>query len=202
MSDHVIEWLSAYIDGELKGGRLHQVKEHLAHCEACRAELESWQGLSALVQEVPVPEFTSNERFVAQVNLRLPQRQVRATRRNVIEAGWWMIPIGLLAAWIFISTAVLVSDVISAADGLGLMDSATTLRVSDASSDAYWTAELGQMGVLEGEGLQWAEATEDFTRNVVPQFTWQVSIALLYLAWIAIGWARRAHPGHAGLLEG
>ena len=191
MSDHVIEWLNAYLDDELKGGRLHQVERHLAQCEACREELESLQGLSALLQEVPAPEFTSNERFVAQVNLRLPQGQTRAMQSKVIEAGWWMIPIGLLAAWIFFSTAVLVSDMISAADRFGWLDTSGTMLVPDESRNADWTSALGQIGLLEGESLQWAESTEDFTRNVLPQFIWQVSIALLYLAWIAIGWARR-----------
>ena len=27
--NHVLEWLEAYLDGELKGGRLHQVEAHL-----------------------------------------------------------------------------------------------------------------------------------------------------------------------------
>ena len=56
MSNHVIEWLSAYLDGELKGKQLHQVEEHLAECEACQAELDSLQGLSSLLQEVPEAE--------------------------------------------------------------------------------------------------------------------------------------------------
>ena len=64
MSNHVTEWLNAYYDGELKGKRLQQVEEHLIECEACQAELESLQGLSALLQEVPAPEFPSPERFL------------------------------------------------------------------------------------------------------------------------------------------
>jgi predicted anti-sigma-YlaC factor YlaD len=202
MSDHVNEWLNAYLDGELNGRRLHQVEEHLAHCESCQAELESLQGLSALLQQVPAPEFTSNVRFVAQVNLRLPQGQVKATRRNVIEAGWWMIPIGLLTAWIFLSTAILVSDMVSTADSIGVLDSASTFLVSDTSSNEFWSSMLGQIGLLEGTSLQWIELTEDFTRNVVPQFIWQASIALLYLAWIAIWWARHVRQPHGRLLEG
>jgi predicted anti-sigma-YlaC factor YlaD len=202
MSDHVIEWLNAYLDGELKGGRLHQVEAHLAGCEACQAELESLQGLSALLQEVPAAEFTSNERFVAQVNLRLPQRQVKGPRNSVMEAGWWMIPVGLLAAWIFISTAILVSDMVTAANGFGLLDGAGVLPVSGTSSNAFWTTTLGRFGVLEGDGLQWAETTESFTRNVLPQFIWQFSIALLYLSWIAIWWARHTRQGQVPLLEG
>lgn len=90
MSNHVSEWLNAYLDGELKNGRLHQVEEHLAECETCQAELESLQGLSVLLREVPAVQFTSNERFAAQVNLRLPQRRVVTTRRRDLKwAGGW-----------------------------------------------------------------------------------------------------------------
>lgn len=202
MSDHVREWLNAYLDGELQGGRLHQLQGHLAECEACRAELEALQGLSALLHEVPAAEFPSTERFASQVNLLLPQKRTAAPRRQLLEAGWWLIPIGLLTAWIFFSTTVFVSDMLSAANNFGLLDSNTALLVSDPSAGAYWTSMLGQVGLLEGEALGWAERTESFTRNVLPQFIWQVSIALLYLTWIAVWWTRRRHQGQVPLLEG
>jgi hypothetical protein len=48
--NHVLEWLEAYLDGELKGGRLHQVEAHLQVCEDCRAELLALRQLSALLQ--------------------------------------------------------------------------------------------------------------------------------------------------------
>jgi len=202
MSNHINEWLNSYVDGELKDRQLRQVEEHLAECETCRAELVSLQGLSALLREVPVPEFISNERFVSQVSLRLPQRQVKMTRNNVMEAGWWLIPIGLLTAWIFFSTAILISDMVSTADNFGLLDTAKTLLVSNSPDNAGWTSTLGQIGVLQGDNLQWAERTESYTRNILPQFIWQVSIALLYLAWIATWWARQTRQGQVPLLEG
>ncbi|PWB69736.1 MAG: hypothetical protein C3F07_18670 [Anaerolineales bacterium] len=202
MSDHVTEWLNAYLDGELSGRRLHQVEEHLAECETCQSELESLQGLSALLQEVPAAESISPERFAAQVNLRLPHRPVKRTRNRIIEVGWWMVPVGLLAVWIFISTAILVSDMVSAANNIGLLDNGTALLISGTAENAGWTAALGQFGILQGNSLHWAEFTESFSRNVLPQFAWQVSIALLYLAWIAIWWARRTRQGHGQLLEG
>ena len=201
MSNHVSEWLNAYLDGELKNGRLHQVQEHLAECETCLAELESLQGLSALLQEVPAAEFTSNERFAAQVNLRLPQRRVVTTRRRFLEVGWWMAPVGLLMIWIFISTTIFVSDMVSTAENFGLLDDASPLLVSDSSA-GMWISILEQFGLLEGEGLQWAERIESYTRNVLPQFIWQVSIAMLYLTWIAIWWARQRRQGQVPLLEG
>lgn len=202
MSEHVTEWLNAYHDGELKGRRLQRVQEHLAECDACRAELESLQGLSALLQEAPEAEFASHERFVSQVNLRLPERRPMPTRGRLIEAGWWMIPVGLLMAWIFVSTAVLVSDAVTAAHNLGLLDTSGALLAADPSDSAVWTSRLGQFGLLEGESLRWAETAESFTRNVLPQFIWQVAIAILYLTWIAIWWARQRRGEPVPLLEG
>lgn len=202
MSNHVMEWLNAYFDGELKGTRLRQVEEHLAECETCQAELDALQGLSAMLQEVPGAEFPSAERFATQVNLLLPQRRTAAPRRQLLEVGWWMIPVGLLMAWVFVSTAVLVSDVFSAADSFGLLDDTTSALVAGSSDHAVWTSMLAQVGLLEGDSLGWAKATESFTRNVLPQFIWQVSIAVLYLTWIALWWARRTRQGHGQLLEG
>ena len=82
MSKHVTEWLNAYLDGELNGSQLQQVEAHLAECEACQAELESLERLSSLLHEVPAPEFTSPERFAAQVNLRLPHRRTVNSRKQ------------------------------------------------------------------------------------------------------------------------
>jgi uncharacterized membrane protein YbhN (UPF0104 family) len=61
---------------------------------------------------------------------------------------------------------------------------------SGPSSDIYLSATLGQAGLLSGNGLNWAEATETFTRISLPQIGLQISIALLYLSWMAIWWAR------------
>ena len=200
MSNHITEWLNAYLDGELKGRRLHQVEEHLAGCEACQTELESLQGLSALLREVPAAEFTPPERFASQVNLLLPQKRETTTRRKILEVGWWMVPVGLLTVWIFISTTILVSDMVSVANNFGLLDNANVLA-SDTSNNAYWTSTLGQFGLLEGNSLQWAETTENISRNLILQIVWQVSIALLYLTWIAIWWARRTRQGNGQALE-
>ncbi len=200
MSNHVIEWLNACLDGELKGKKLHQVEEHLAECEACQAELESLQGMSSLLHEVPAGEFTANETFVSQVNLLLPQRPVASTRRKILEVGWWMVPIGLLTVWVFISTTILVSDMLSVANNFGLLDHVGVMA-SDTSSNAYWTSTLGQFGLLQGSNLQWAERTESISRNLIPQIVWQISIALLYLTWIAIWWARQRLQGSGQALE-
>ena len=34
MSKHVIEWLNAYLDGELRDSQVQQVEAHLVECES------------------------------------------------------------------------------------------------------------------------------------------------------------------------
>lgn len=204
MSNHVTEWLNAYLDGELKNGKLHQVEKHLTECEECQAELESLQNVSSLLREVPAPEFISSERFASQVSLRLPHEQPRATKRKAQEMGWWMIPVSLLMLWFFIGTVEVVGDVISTADRLGILSlgDTPTWLATGSSSGAVWSGTLGEFGLLSGDSLQWAELTESFTRNNLPQIVLQVAIALLYLSWIAIWWARQTRREHGQLLEG
>lgn len=202
MSTHVHEWLNAYYDGELRGNRLQQVEEHLAECELCQTELESLDRLSTLLQEAPVPAFTREERFASQVSLRLPHKKPFPFRKQVVEAGWWMIPVGLLGAWVFLGTAFFVSDLVSTANRLGLLNNVSAWLTSGSSNQAAWTATLGQFGILSGTTLGWAETTEAFTRTSLPFITIQISIALLYMSWIAIWWVRHQRQGTGQLLEG
>jgi len=201
MSNHMTEWLNAYFDGELTGKRLEQVEAHLVECEACQAELDSLQSLSRLLHEVPAPEFTSVEPFAAQVNLRIPRKQAVVSRKQIYEMGWWMIPVGLLAAWIFIGTSFVVGDILATASNLGLLTGISGWLSSGASNDVYLSTSIGQMGLLTGNGLSWAEATETFTRISLPQLTLNVSIALLYLSWFAIWWVRHTRQQHGQLLD-
>jgi predicted anti-sigma-YlaC factor YlaD len=206
MPDHVTEWLNAYLDSELKNGRLQMVEAHLAQCEACQAELEALRDVSRLLHKIPKPEFIPVERFTTQVNLLLPNRPVAAAGSKLFELGWWMIPVGLLAAWIFISTAVLVSNMVSTANSFGFLDNTTASWVSGSSESVSWTSALGRLGLMENNGLQqWFEITEGYSRNFLPQFIWQIAIALLYLTWIAIWWARQtrqARQTYGQALEG
>jgi hypothetical protein len=204
MLTHVSEWLNAYHDGELHGSRLHHVETHLASCELCQAELESLESLSGLLQQVPAPEFISAERFAAQVNLRLPHKQSSVSRRQILEIGWWMIPVGLLGAWVFVATSTVLSDVLSAANNFGLLSGISNWLSFGSSNGIYLSSTLGQAGLLSGNGLNWAESTEAFTRMSLPQISLQISIALLYWSWMAIWWARHTRhqrQQHGQLLE-
>ena len=45
--------LSAYLDGQLSAGNLHQVEEHLAMCHGCQEELRSLEATVALLHRLP-----------------------------------------------------------------------------------------------------------------------------------------------------
>lgn len=201
MSEHSTEWLNAYLDGELHGSRLYRVEAHLSACQACQAELAALKRLSGLLHGIPLPEFTSPDRFTAQVNLRSPHRQVATSTSRILEIGWWLIPAGLLAAWIFIHTLFLVNDIFSAANRLGLMTSVSDWMLFGAGTGADWSATLAQFGFLSGSSLDLAATTEAFARTSLQQISLQVSIALLYLSWIAIWWAGQTRQGHGQLLQ-
>ena len=155
-----------------------------------------------MLQEVPAPEFPSPERFATQVNLLLPQKRTSTPGSQLFEVGWWMIPVGLLAVWVFISTAVLLGDAVSVAKNFGILDSTIASFIATPSNTADVTSTLGQFGMLQGNSLQWAETTENFTRDLFPQIILQVSVALLYLTWFAVWWARHTRQLNTPLLEG
>lgn len=189
MSEHTLELLGAYIDGELRGGRLRKVEAHLDKCQTCLEEYYALQALSATLRAAPAPDFPAPEHLAADVALRLPRKPVKPMRTQALEVGWWLAPVGLIVAWIFVSTTILVSNMITAAGDFGLLDSASAWLVA-GSSGAEFSALIGQFGLLEGSSLEWFTLSESFTRTFVSSVFWQVSIAMLYLSWFAIWWAR------------
>lgn len=121
MTGHVMIWLGAYVDGELRGRRLRQVEAHLEDCAACRAELESLRALSALLGESPSPAtLTPPERFVVQVGLRLPRRPERSSWQKTLEIGWQLAPLGLFGAWAFLQAVLAVAGVVLLLQSFGL----------------------------------------------------------------------------------
>ena len=200
MSDHIPELLGAYIDGELRGGQLRKVETHLSECQTCLEEYYALQALSETLHAAPLPDFPAADRFTAEVALRLPRVPVKPLRTKALEVGWWLVPVGLIVAWIFVSTTILISNLVTAAGDFGLLDSASAWLVA-GSSGANYSALAGQFGLLEGSSLEWFEVSESFSRTFITSIFWQVAIAMLYLSWFAIWWARHTRQGLGRPLE-
>jgi len=201
MSDHVVDLLGAYMDNELHGKQLQKVETHLFECAACQKEYAALRALSATLSEVPAPEFLSSERLAADIALRLPRRPVTSTPQKALEIGWWLVPVGLIAAWVFISTTLLVSNMVTTASEFGLLNSTSEWLVAGSSRATNYSAFVGQFGSFEPDTLQWITRSESYTRNLVVAIFWQVSIAMLYLSWMAIWWARHTRRGLGQPLE-
>ena len=105
MTQHVDAWLEVYHDGELEVKRVAAVEAHLAGCEVCREKLARLQSLTLLLQEAPPAEvLTPDDRFVANLGLRLPRRELQPNFGRALRWGWHLLPLGLLVIWGFLHT--------------------------------------------------------------------------------------------------
>jgi predicted anti-sigma-YlaC factor YlaD len=193
MNGHVTSWIAAYHDGELGGRRLRQVEDHLAECEACRAELEQLQCLSTLLRESPAAKgLLSPERFAAQVGLRLPRRPTKPTWQRTLEASWRLAPAGLIGAWAFVQAVFIVTGVVLIAlqvcgiDVLGLQQ--------PVSHETWLTAILNLFQARLGDTtLTILKAISTLGWGLTFYLTATIAIILLYWSWLASLWARRRH---------
>lgn len=107
MSSHLGPALTAYLDGELDHARREDVQVHLAHCAACRAELELLRGLRTSLRDVgPAVPGDLTARLLAATAaadepLPLARPQVphrhhlaRGVRRTAVGAGLALLGVG------------------------------------------------------------------------------------------------------------
>ncbi|RLC98666.1 MAG: hypothetical protein DRI77_04505 [Chloroflexi bacterium] len=196
MNEHVIPWLGAYHDGELHGGRLQQVEEHLAHCATCRAELGELRALAALLQSSPAPQaLTRPDHFVAQVGLRLPRRPVQPAWKRCLKAGWRLAPVGLLGAWAFVRAVFLVSGVVLGALQVGLGGDviAELLPASQPglSLTRLWSLSGASLSDVGRVALQLLGNGGPLGWGVMLKVASLALIGLLYWSWLASWWAVR-----------
>ena len=78
MSQHITEWMDAYLDGELNHREQIKVESHLKQCAECRDLVAERRMLSSLLAELP-PVKTQKpvEQFASEVNLMLPRGKNR-----------------------------------------------------------------------------------------------------------------------------
>lgn len=195
MSEHVTDWLEAYQDGELHGLRLRQVESHLAECSACQAELEALAGLASLLTETPpVGDFLPTERFVANLTLNLPRQTETPQPRKMLEFGWWLMPFGILGAWVFLQITFSLTSLALTAAEAGLLGSHLAWLPGTPPQMAWFAALTDLFGnQLGSTGTALLSALNQVDVFVMQWSGWvfgQLFLAALYLGWLAAWWLK------------
>ncbi|HVM71823.1 MAG TPA: zf-HC2 domain-containing protein [Anaerolineales bacterium] len=193
MHDDMRVLLNAYLDGELKGTRLQDLKHHLAECEPCRNELNELRQVSALLQAAPTPEFMPAGRFASNLMLTLPRRSMHDLPSKPASLAWWFVPAGLLGSWYFIQTVFTLTNAVSAAQMAGLLGQAA--RWLSGGQQTVWfaamTSLLGSRAGTAQPTLSLLNTLSVTGANLLNGFLWQALIALLYWSWLSVWWFKR-----------
>jgi anti-sigma factor RsiW len=194
MHEQMRPLLNAFLDGELRGKRLLEMKAHLASCESCRNELNDLQLVSDLLKAAPVPEFMPADRFVAKLSLTLPRRTLQDLPLKTASLVWWLVPAGLLGAWFFIQTVFILANVLTAAQSTGLLGQASAWF--GGGQQTAWFALMTSFSGAQAGGVQSSFSLlnnlDIFRVNLLDGFLWQALIVLLYWSWLIAWWLRRS----------
>ena len=178
--------LSAYLDGELHGTRLLEMKLHLSACESCRNELKELRLVSDLLQAAPDPEFMPAGRFASNLMLTLPRRTMRDLPPKPGSLVWWLVPGVLLAAWFFVQTVFTLTGAVTAAQISGLLGS--------GGQETIWfaavTSLFGSQAAPAQPALSLLNTLTVTGTNLLDGFLWQALIVLLYWGWLSVWWLR------------
>ncbi len=189
MTRHMLEWLGAYLDGELSSPRRQALEAHLEECPACCAELQALRSLSALVQLEPAPTPSlSGARFAAQVGLRLPRRTPQPAWQGALRLGWLALPGVVLVGWAFVQVLGLVAGPVMLALQAGLGGSTFNQALAAPSP---LTTLGGMFGLAGGGGLGGASWLDGLLLLWALQGGAMLVVSLLLWGWLASWWASR-----------
>ena len=191
MHEEMRSLLNAYLDGELHGRRLQEIETHLASCDTCRKELEELRLVSGWLQADTAVKATSPDRFVSRLTLSLPRRQQQERTSKPIPLAWWLIPAGLLMAWVFIQTVYTLTDVVTVANLTGLLGN-TSQWLGSGQESTWLSAATTLFGgqILAQPSLSLLNNVSVTIFNLFSGFLWQAVIVLLYWAWLCLWWLR------------
>jgi len=117
--EQLSKYLGAYLDGELSSSQEKAVRDHLKSWSACQDELEMLQSLSAELKFASPPPVSTPPANLIAVHNFSHGPQVSGATVKPLAWVWWLVPIGVIAVWIFMRSA---SIVLNATALLGFMD--------------------------------------------------------------------------------
>jgi anti-sigma factor RsiW len=187
MNGHLKELLDAYLDGELNASQRRQAQAHLQGCPECRAELERRRALSSTLRADPMPAGgKSEQRFVAEVSMRMPRKVAPAHPAVRPAAVAWMgIPVALGLAWAFVESAAIVVDAVKVIPG-----AEEALQNSLAASIPQI-----EMPELLRDGLRWFALPGVGSWDDIALMLALIGIGVLFTGWFAGWWVSQRTAG-------
>ncbi len=139
------------------------------------------------------------ERFVSNLNLRLPRRSLHDLPPKPGSLAGWLVPAGLLGAWFFVQTVFILANMVTAAQATGLLGQAATWL--GGGQQTLWFSAMTSFSGTQAGGLQSTlslmNGLDIIGVNLLMGFLWQALIVLLYCGWLLFWWFnRRPQPMH------
>lgn len=194
MHEQIHNKLGAYLDGELNERSRLEVQAHLATCQLCREELGSLRQLSEQLHAIPTPDFMPANRFAAQLLLQLPRQKVAPQLRPRFQLAGWMAPAAILIVWLITQAISSLSAAVSIANHLGLTGEATAWL--DSRQPLTWITATQTVfgGLLNADGQAGLNSVSEWSvlfQRLAAPFVWQIALAVLYWAALALWWQSR-----------
>ncbi|MFN2299919.1 MAG: anti-sigma factor family protein [Anaerolineales bacterium] len=189
MNGHLGRRLDAYLDGELANGERRRAEAHLEGCPECRAELERRRALSEILRaDTPPKGRKSEQRFVAEVALRLP-RKASAGRPMVLKPSvrWLILPVALILGWAFLQAVLLVTSALEWIPG------------AEETLQEGLNAMIPQLPLPEilRDGVQWLAVPGFGAWDDIALLVAMAAVGLLFTGWFAGWWVgQRASGSH------
>ena len=201
MSDHILSILNAYYDGELSPNQMRKVEHHLAQCSTCRQAYDDIVSTSAWLHNLPEPEMVPAEKMAADIALLLPREQEKPRSQSNTSIIWWIVPIVLFFVWVLIGSTHIISNILITANGFGLITIDSSMFTPQSINDLIFSKFIENLSTVVPKDLSWMINTQDFVRENVIRSIINISIAMLYLSWIAIWRANQNRQGNGQSLQ-
>jgi predicted anti-sigma-YlaC factor YlaD len=199
MSEHVLDYLNAYYDGELNANLTKRVERHLAQCPLCQEAYEDLASTSSWLQDLSIPEMASSEKMTADIALLLPREQEKPGKDGKFSVIWWIVPLVLLSVWVLIGSTQWIGNMLMTANHWGIISVDPGIFAYQSMNDLLFNTLMENMNEFIPDNIAWLINLQDvFRSNVIIGFL-HLTIAMLYLSWIAMWRANqnRQRSGHS-----
>jgi len=180
MSEHLHQWMDAYLDGELAGIQKIEFELHLKECDTCQENWEQQLALKhALSSLQPITGQKSPNDFLAEINLEIgPQKPLKSF--SFQKSLWYLIPAVLIFLFGALQILGWVTGLINLIPGADRFLLESLPFINNVTVTNPWLSTTIQAQLL-WNGIDWI-----IDWNVLTQIFFLFSLSVLYCVWIVL----------------